>query len=264
MSTIASIVVQPAAMPLGMTFRSKLWIYLGEVRDEFVKLTRIPAYSLMMILTPVLFYFVFAASQHGHPDMARYGLASFTAFGVLSPGLLGIGMVLAMDRERGLLALKRALPMPPGAYLSAKLVMAALLAAVISLLITVVARFSAGVDVSPERAGALLIAAAAGVLPFCALGLYIGSLVKGENAGAVLNGIYLPMSFLSGLWMPLNAVPYALAVSAPLWPAYHLAQLTRIAVGDIPATNIGIHVGYLLTMTVACFALSYQRLRKRG
>jgi ABC-2 type transport system permease protein len=263
MNAIAPVV--PTLAPrLEMTLRSTLAIYLGEIRDEFVKLVRVPAYTLMMILIPVLFYFVFSASQHGEPGVARYGLASFTAFGVLSPGLLGIGMVFAMDRDRGLLALKRAFPMPPGAYLTAKLIMAALLAGVISVLIMLVARYSAGIELTLERSGTLLVCAAAGVLPFCAMGLFIGTLVKGESSGAVLNGIYLPMSFLSGLWMPLSALPAAIAATAPAWPAYHLAQLTRMAVGDNPSANVTFHAAYLTTMTVVFFALSYQRLRKRG
>ena len=46
-----------------------------------------------------------------------------------------------------------------------------------------------------------------GVLPFCAIGLFVGSLVGAQGAPAVVNMIYLPMAFLAGLWMPLSMLP---------------------------------------------------------
>ncbi len=257
-------VFAPLAPSQRMPLRSVLHIYIGEVWDEMIKLARVPAYTLMTVLPPVLFYFLFSASQQGKPAAELYGLASFTAFGVISPGLLGIGIVFAMDRDRGLLALRRAFPMPAGAYLAAKLVLAALFAVLITLPIMLVAMTSAGVVLPPARWAALLGVAVVGVMPFCALGLYVGTLVKGENSGAILNGIYLPMSFLSGLWVPLSALPYILTVTAPIWPAYHLAILTRAAVGEVSPSNLALHIAYLVTMTVVFFALSYQRLRKRG
>ena len=70
------------------------------------------------------------------------------------------------------------------------------------------------------------------MLPFCAIGLFIGTTVNGQAAPAVINLIYLPMSFLSGLWMPLSMLPAAVHDIAPLWPAYHLGQLALAAVGQ--------------------------------
>ena len=68
-------------------------------------------------------------------NTARYLLASYGVFGVMSPGLFGFGVSLAMERENGLLTLKRAMPMPPGAYLLGKMVMAMLAAAIVMLLL---------------------------------------------------------------------------------------------------------------------------------
>ncbi len=264
MNALASTVASATARPPGMPLRSTLRIYFGEIRDEFVKLLRIPAYTLMTILPPVLFYYITAASQQGRTDNARYALAGFTAFGALSVGMFGVGVVLAMDRDRGLLALKRAFPMPAGAYLTSKLVLSSVLSGIIALLSSLVAISVVNVPLPLPRLIALIGVNVIGVLPFCALGLYIGTLIKGASSGAVLNAIYLPMSFLSGLWVPLSSVPHALAITAPLWPAYHLAQLNRAALADIPASNLTIHLAYLVAMTIVLFALSYQRLRKRG
>ena len=70
-----------------------------------------------------------------------------------------------------------------------------------------------------------------GVLPFCALGMFLGTMVRGQGAPGVLNLIYLPMSFLSGLWIPLPMLPNVLQQIAPMWPSYHLDMIALAAVG---------------------------------
>src|SRR3546814_2209177 len=127
-----------------------------------------------------------------------------------------------MERERGFLAYKRALPMPPGAYLFAKMAMAMLFSMLISAMLAVLAGTLGGVSLEPWQWLALLAINVASVLPFCAIGLFIGTLVGGQGAPAVLNLLYLPMAFLSGLWLPLAMLPQLFAPLAPTWPPYHL------------------------------------------
>jgi ABC-2 type transport system permease protein len=89
----------------------------------------------------------------------------------------------------------------------------------------------------------------------------IGAAVKGQAAPAVLNLIYVPMSFLSGLWLPLSILPHAVAELAPVWPAYHLAKLTASVLGE---GNSGswTHVLNLVGMSVLFFLLARRWLRK--
>src|SRR3546814_9937751 len=90
-----------------------------------------------------------------------------------------------MERERGFLAYKRALPMPPGAYLFAKMAMAMLFSMLISAALAVLAGTLGGVSLEPWQWLALLAINVASVLPFCAIGLFIGTLVGGQGAPAV-------------------------------------------------------------------------------
>lgn len=121
--------------------------------------------------------------------------------------VLGAGLILAEDREQGLLTRKRALPMPRGAYLVAKMAMAALFAAIVSLLLMALAAGIAGVSLAPLQWLGLFAINVIGVLPFAALGLWLGSHFSGSAAVAVINMVYLPMAFLSGRWMPLSMLP---------------------------------------------------------
>jgi ABC-2 type transport system permease protein len=236
-------------------------IFLLETRMEFLRLIRLPSFSVPILVFPLMFYVlfgIFLGSRYGGAGAGRYLLANFTVFGVMAPGLFGIGVTLAMDRDRGLLELKRALPMPPGIYLAAKLAMSMVFAAIVSILVMVLAAVLGQVVLSLTQWGTLFVLAVFGVLPFCALGLLVGTLVKGQAAPAVINLIYIPMALLSGLWMPLQMLPHVIGQLAPLWPAYHLVQLAQSVVGTAERSGVGAHL-LALAGTAAVFFLAARR-----
>lgn len=244
---------------------SALRVLLVESRMEFLRLLRAPAFSVPIISFPVMFYILFALVM-GPPDptggIARHLLATFTTFGVMAPGLFGLGVSLAIERERGLLELKRALPVPAGVYLGAKLVMAALFAPIVSMVLMILAATAGQVVLEIVQALKLLGLAVLGVLPFCSLGLLIGTLAKGQAAAAIVNLVYLPMSFLTGILIPLSALPHALARLAPMWPCYHLAQIALHVLGGDASPGVGVHVAVVAAEGALFFALAQQRLTR--
>jgi ABC-2 type transport system permease protein len=240
-------------------------IYALESRLEFLRLLRTPAFALPTLLFPAMFYLLFAvlfSGNRGGFQANVYLLATYGVFGVMAPSLFGFGVSVALDRERGWLTLKRAQPMPRGAYLAAKLAMAMLFAAIIFVMLAVLATSVGGVRLPASAWLSLLVVEALGVLPFCAIGLFVGSLVNGSAAPAIVNLIYLPMSFLSGLWMPLSALPPFLREIAPLWPAFHLGQLALGAVGQPADGSAATHVGALAATSVVFIALARRRLAR--
>ena len=120
-----------------------------------------------------------------------------------------------------------------------------------------------GVSLTPLRVLAMLAAGAFGVLPFCALGMFVGTLIKGQGAPGLLNLVYLPMAFLSGLWLPLSMLPKFLQSLAPLWPSYHLNQLALAAVGMNTAPRLP-HMLALAAFAAVFMALATRRLRRLG
>lgn len=244
---------------------STLRSYVLEAKYEFLRLLRTPIFALPTILFPALFYLLFGVVLNsGNDQAAQYLFATYGVFGIMGAGLFGFGVTVAIEREQGFLMLKRALPMPPGAYLLAKMAMAMLFSAIVSLLLAVLAFFLAGVSLQPWQWALLLLVDVLGVLPFCALGLYIGTLVSGNAAPAVVNLIFLPMAFLSGLWLPLTMLPDVLADLAPVWPAYHLGQIALKVVGMDAGTALALHFGVLAVVTVALFVLARARLARTG
>ena len=239
-----------------------LWL---EARMEFFRLLRNPSFSVPIIVFPLMFYLLFAVML-GPPSaaggVAGHMLAKFTIFGVMAPGLFGLGVSLALDRDRGLLELKRALPMPAGAYLGAKVAMAGLFASIVSVALMLLSATAGAVVLEAAQWVELFVVSLLGVLPFCSLGLLVGTLTKGSAAPAVINLVYLPMSFLSGLLIPLNVLPHAVVQFAPLWPSYHLAQLTQGIVDQSGPRGVLAHILAVVGEGVLFFALARHRLAK--
>jgi ABC-2 type transport system permease protein len=241
-------------------------IYALESKHEFLRLLRAPSFAVPTLLFPAMFYFLFAVLfvKNGSGDFHAnvYLLATYGVFGVMMPGLFGFGVSVAFDRERGWLTLKRAQPMPAGAYLASKLAMAMLFAATIFAILATLATTMGGVTLPLAAWARLFVVEIFGVLPFCAIGLCLATFLTGQAAPAVINLIYLPMSFLSGLWMPLSIMPPFVRSIAPLWPAYHLGQLALSAVGQPSEGATLIHVAALAAVTIGFLAVARRRLAR--
>lgn len=259
----------PATIPLVSPAASRppslARIYLLEAYYEWLKLLRTPAFAVPTLLFPLIFYVLFgvvlSGSMAGY-HKATYMLATYGTFGIIGPALFGFGVGVALERQQGWLELKRVSPMPTGAYFFAKIAMSLAFAFAVLVLLSAAAFGLGGVSIAPALWLRLLAVLLLGTLPFCALGLWIGTLVKGEGAVAVVNLIYLPMSVLSGLWMPLMAFPVLLQKLAVIWPAWHLAQMALGVVGQVPGVNYLLHGAVLLAMT--CLFLSLAALRMRS
>lgn len=236
-------------------------IYWLETRNECLRTLRMPSFALPALLFPLVFYLMFGVMlNRGSAQAGSYLLATYGVFGVMGAALFGFGVQVAVERGNGLLRLKRALPLPAGAYLAAKLGMAMLFGLLISLGLLALAVTLAGVRLAPQQAALLVLLNLLGAVPFAALGLYIGTLTTGHSAPAVVNLIYLPMAFLSGLWLPLSLLPGVLTPLAPVWPSYHLSQLTLKVVGQDAGQPIWLHLGVLALVTVVFMGLARNRL----
>lgn len=241
--------------------RARLRSYLLEAKCEFLRLLREPAFCAPVIAFPAMFYLLFAVVLNkGSAGAAEYLLATYGVFGVMGAAMFGFGVTVATDRESGLLRYRRALPQPPGAQLLAKTLMAMGFAAIISLVLAMLAATLAGVSLAPAQWALLMLVNVLGVLPFAAIGMFFGSLLGANAAPAVLNVLYLPMAFLSGLWLPLSMLPDVMARIAPLWPAYHHAQLALKVVGHDNGGAAWLHLLALAIVSVVFFALAQRRL----
>ncbi len=243
------------------TPKRNLWrLYFTEARLEFVKLLRLPAYSVATLAFPIMFYVLFSAlfgseSVQG-VSTSRYLVAGYAAAGVLAASLFGFGVGVASERGQGWMRLKRVSPMPPLAYFVAKIVMALLFSTIVVLSLTLLAwllqgvRFELGTWL--KMYGMLML----GVFPFASLGMAFGYLFGPNSAPMVINLIFMPLAFLSGLYIPLTVMPAIVQKIATFLPTYHYAQLTLGAAGAQPLGSTTNHVLVLAGSTALFLALA--------
>jgi len=240
-------------------------IYALETKFEFLKQIRRPAYAIATLGFPLMFYAFFGLMSNLHNNgmsLATYLLATYGTFGVVGASLFGFGVSVALERGAGWLLLKRASPMPPLAYFTAKLISATAFSALVVALLFAMGALFGGVHLPALTWLALGGALVIGALPFCAMGLALGYLISPNSAVAVINVINLPMSFVSGLWLPVNVLPPTVRHIAPFMPAYHLGQLALGTIGAGGSQPWYLHVIVLLAFTAAALsvaAFAYRR-----
>ena len=237
----------------------------AETKYEFLKLVRLPAYAVPILVFPLMFYALFGLAFAGRSGkavtVATYEIAVMGAFGVIGAAMFGLGVSVAGERGQGWMSVKRASPMPMAAYFGAKLNVAVIFGAIIVAML-----FLLGVTFGHVRLDPIVAAKLAGVLilgtiPFCALGLAIGYLAGPNSAQPIVNLVYLPMSFASGLWMPFEMLPKFVKDIAPWLPPSHVSRWALGTVGLDPSSQSS-HAIALGGFTVAFLllaALGYRR-----
>ena len=252
------------SMPLGRVLRA----YLSEARYQFVQALRAPAFALPFLLLPVPLYLFFGVVMAGgspevqaNPELLNYVFSGWCCMSVMGPAIFGVGIGIAMERDANLLKLKRALPLPSGSYLVAKMLMSVAFAALAVGAVTVTALVAGKLTLSAGALLAMVGVLVFGAVPFCAIGLFIGAFSSGNASPAFANLVYLPGMWLSGMFFPL---PKAMEPWEVIWPAFHLNQTALAAAGMQVGYNPLVTTAVLVGITVVFGGLAIRRLARSG
>lgn len=250
-------------MPLGRVVRA----YAVEAKYEALRVLRTPGIAIPFLLLPVPIYLFFGVMIPGaeiakNPAVGSYLFVSWCVFAAMGPGMFGAGCALAADREAGLFRLKRAQPAPAGAWLIAKTVVAMGFTAVAVLSLVVAAAVMGSAHLAAWQLLTVAAVMVVGTIPFCAIGLCIGARTSAAAAPAILNMLFLPMLWLSGLFFPLPGILEKFVV---IWPAFHLNQLATgwAGIDQFSFVAPAVAAAVLLGVTVLCCGLAIRRLTRQ-
>ena len=225
---------------------------LAQIRSELRMRWRLPAFSASNLLLPVVLFSFFGLPFAGRTgprglDIGVVLLISFSAYAVGQVMVYGFGIGVAMERGQKIDVLMRATPLPPGVYLAAKVVVAMLFGLLATLILFAYAGVVGGIRVAPGVWVSVIARLLAGSVPLIALGFAIGYVAGPNAAPAVVNLVYLPLAFASGLFLPPEQLPAFVQRVAPYLPTYHYAQLAWSAIGagrEPVSTSVVWLVGY--------------------
>lgn len=218
-----------------------------QVLDEQRTFWRNRSRAFFSFALPLMFLVIFASLNHSDRLEDRGGIPADTfvipgvlAYGVIMATFTNIATDLALARQTGVLKRMQGTPLPAWAFVAGRIGSAVLVAAAVSALTLLIAGLVYGVQVPAPTAPAVVLALALGTGCCAALGVAVVALISNsESAGAVTNGLVLPLTFISGVWGEFGGLPSWLHHVAELFPIEHLAHALQVAF-DPRTTGSGI------------------------
>jgi ABC-2 type transport system permease protein len=226
------------------------------VKNEFRLAWRTPTGLLVGLGLPLLLLVIFGSLPSFH--QAQKALGGLTVLDVYVPILIALVLAgdgitalpppLAAYREQGILRRLSTTPIPPVWVLGAQLVVNATIALVAILLLITVGMAAFGVA-APKSTGGMVLAILLSIAAIFAIGLCIAAVARGAStAGALGGGVYFPLLFFAGLWLPRAVMPTVLRdISdwSPLGAAVEAIQ-TAFQTGFPPVRALLVLVAYAL------------------
>jgi ABC-2 type transport system permease protein len=209
-------------------------LFRHQLRGEQRLYWRSRELAFFTFLFPVLI-FVLLGSVYGDDTIKKehgvkasaYLLAGILGYGVVSTAFAGLAhRAGAAPRERRAGA-KRGTPLPPATYLGSVICSTVIVYAIEAVALIVLARLLYDVPL-PHEWPSVILAVLLGTLAFAALGIALTGLIRsGDGASAVVNAIYLPISFLAGAFWSAQSFPHFLEVISEILPLTHFIRLMR-------------------------------------
>ena len=191
-----------------------------------------------------------------------YLVPGLLAMAISQSAVFGIAFALVAFRAKGILRRLRLTPMPLGEFAAARVLTALTLAVAQAIVLLAVGHFAFGVTIAGNLLS-LLPLILLGALCFIAIGLLVGSIAKTEDAAAAMaNLVTLPMTFLAGVFFPLDSAPGVVRDVSRVLPLTYLADgLRGVAVRDHSFMWTLPKLGVLLGFTVVIVAASLRSFR---
>jgi ABC-2 type transport system permease protein len=242
---------------------------------ELLRRIRNPRALFFTLLFPVLMYYIVGYKllnepltkvplSAGGPSVAAYIMVSMALYGA-SMSATQTGSTVALERAQGWSRQLRLTPLNPVVNILVKM-LAGMAFGLVAVLATFVAGAVSGLNLELWQwlvcgLSSWLLASAV----FTTLGLLVGYLVPGDSAAQITSLITVLLSFLGGLFFPIDSMPDALHTVAKFTPMYGIGQIARA-----PITGDSFDLGWLINVLVWIFvfvmatSVAFKRDTKRG
>jgi ABC-2 type transport system permease protein len=215
---------------------------------------------------PLIFFYLIAGSNRhqelGGIPFATYYLAGMASFGTMM-AMISAGGRIASERQAGWNRQLRLTPLTPRQYFRAK-VATGYMMALLTLVLLFVAGATLGVGLTAQHVLKMALLVAVGLIPFAALGIFVGHMFTPDSIGPVLGGGVSILAFLGGAWGPIGGTHGFMHEVSQATPTYWLVQAGHTLVGeDAWSTKGWIVVAAWSAVFAVLAARAYQRDTKR-
>jgi ABC-2 type transport system permease protein len=213
-----------------------------QTRYELLTFARNRAARFLTVLLPVMFLVIFVSvfgNQHVgpyHVKTSTYYVPGIAALAVLSAGFSNLVISIVAQRELGVLKRRRATPVPAGILIGARAITSLVTAAVVTVVVVAIGSGAYGVHVAAGGLAALLVTVGVGTLSLACIGYAVSGLVsRQDSAQPAVLAITLPLSFISGVYIPQVNLPGTLRQIAEVFPLEHL--VAAMGRGFLPGSS---------------------------
>jgi ABC-2 type transport system permease protein len=205
------------------------------------------------ILMPVLFLVILASIFRdatvkvpgGTMKESVYYVPGLIAYGLIAAAFSNLATSVVRNRESGIYKRRRATPLPASAVIAARAAVAVLTALAITVVMLVIGWAAYGASIPGSTAPAFVLDIIVGAAVFCCLGFAVASLIGNVDAAQpVVLAIVLPLSFISGIFIPMSELPSWLAYIGYVFPVHPLVAALLAAYNPY-TTGSGLNWGYL-------------------
>jgi ABC-2 type transport system permease protein len=221
--------------------------------------------AFFTFLLPIIFLFLLGYA-YGDEEIDGVRGYNFLLAGMLGYGVAatssGLAIILVLRREAGTLKRLRATPLPPATYIAATLGSIIFVFAIEALVLVTLARVFFDVPV-PDRVLSLAFAILFGAAAFAAVGVALTTVIRSaDGASAVINAIFLPMTFISGAFFSAESFPAPLQALAEILPLKHFIVLVRdVVLEGEEIWNFPTEVAVVAAWGVGCALVAARRFR---
>jgi ABC-2 type transport system permease protein len=203
------------------------------LKYEALRIFRNKQNFIFSLIFPLVLFYVIVGANGDAPDLDGISFATYYMTGMIGFGSMGAvisgGARIAFERDIGWNRQLRLTPLSPRNYFRAKLITAYLMAA-ISIVLIYGAGISMGVSMPVgkwlEMTGLIIV----GLIPFAALGIMLGHLIKGDSMGPAMGGGMSLFALIGGSWFPIGGDSGWLHELVRLIPSFWLVQAGRSSV----------------------------------
>lgn len=237
------------------------------MRFEMRRIFRNRRFFFFALGFPVVFYFLIATPNRHEHDFLKTGISaplyymiSLAGFGTMMT-MVSAGARIAGERQVGWTRQLRITPLAPRAYLRAK-VATAYASAAVSVAALYIAGAALGVSLPAGTWVQMTILLAIGLMPFAALGIFLGHLLNVDAIGPATGGVVTLLAFAGGTWFPVTSG--VLHAVGQFLPSYWLVQAARVPVHSQPwgARGWVTVIAWTLVLSAAA-AYAYRRDTRR-
>lgn len=236
------------------------------LRYELLRTVRNRRFFIFSLGFPLIFFYLIAGSNRhqelGGIPFATYYLAGMASFGTMM-AMISAGGRIASERQAGWNRQLRLTPLTPRQYFRAK-VATGYMMALLTLVLLFVAGATLGVGLTAQHVLKMALLVAVGLIPFAALGIFVGHMFTPDSIGPVLGGGVSILAFLGGAWGPIGGTHGFMHEVSQATPTYWLVQAGHTLVGeDAWSTKGWIVVAAWSAVFAVLAARAYQRDTKR-